>query len=38
MPVTIPNKCNKEKPPSWLVTNDIDSHVVVLDSVNFYFK
>ena len=25
-------------PPSWWVINDIDSHLVVLDSVNFYLK
>ena len=38
MSETIPNKWNKEKPPSWWATNDIDSHSVVLDSVNFYLK
>ena len=27
-----------KKKPSWCVTNEIDSHLVVLDSVNFYFK
>ena len=35
MPETIPNKWNKEKPPSGWAANDIDSHLVVLDSVIF---
>ena len=38
MPETIPNKRNKEEPPFWWATNGIDSHLVVLDSVNFYLK
>ena len=38
VPDTIPNKWNKEEPPFWWATNDIDSHLVVLDSVNFYLK
>ena len=27
-----------EKPPSWWATNSIDSHLVVLDSLNFNLK
>ena len=29
---------NKEKPPSLCETNDIDRHLIVLSSVNFYLK
>ena len=35
---TTPNKWNKEKPSSWQANNDIDSHSVVLNSINFYLK
>ena len=38
MPETTPNKWNKEKSPCWWVTNDIDSHSVVLDSVLIFIK
>ena len=38
MPEIISNKWNKEKPPSCCATNDIDNHLVVLDSVKFFLK
>ena len=38
MPEVTPNKRNKEKLPSWWATSDIDSHLVVLDSVIFFFN
>ena len=38
VPEATPNKCSKEKPPSWRANSDTDSHSVVLDSVNFHLK
>ena len=35
---TFPNKWNKEKPPSWWATSNVDIHSVFLDSINFYLS